>query len=182
LRSGFAEVIKHCLIADVNYWERISSLDFKDQNWADIIEHSVEVKNKVVEEDPFEKGLRKILNFGHTIGHAIESYFLNKEEKRLLHGEAIAAGMICETYLSEKYCNLPRASVISIEDYLLKTFGKVLISNNEIEDITFLCLQDKKNEKGIINFSLLKDIGRSVFNVGVEQNEIRNVLQLYAKY
>ena len=81
LRSGFAEVIKHCLIADANYWKRISSLDFKDQNWTDIVEHSVEVKNKVVEEDPFEKGLRKILNFGHTIGHAIESYFLHKEEK-----------------------------------------------------------------------------------------------------
>ncbi len=182
LRSGFAEVIKHCLIADANYWEKISSLDFKDQNWADIVEHSVEVKNSVVEEDPFEKGLRKILNFGHTIGHAIESYFLHKEEKRLLHGEAIAAGMICETYLSEKYCNLPRTSGKRIEDYLLKTFGRVLISNNEIEDITLLCLQDKKNEKGVINFSLLKEIGRSVFNVGVEQNEIRNVLQLYAQH
>jgi 3-dehydroquinate synthase len=182
LRSGFAEVIKHCLIADANYWGKISSLDFKDQNWADIVEHSVKVKNKVVEEDPFEKGLRKILNFGHTIGHAIESYFLHKEEKRLLHGEAIAAGMICETYLSEKYCNLPRTSAKSIEDYLLKTFGRVLISYNEIEDITLLCLQDKKNEKGVINFSLLKEIGRPVFNVGVEQNEIRNVLQLYAQH
>ena len=96
-------------------------------------------------------------------------------------GEAIAAGMICETYLSEKYCNLPRSSAKSIEDYIQKTFGRILISNKEIEDITLLCLQDKKNEKGVINFSLLKEIGISLFNVGVEQNDIRNVLQLYAQ-
>jgi len=182
LRSGFAEVIKHCLIVDAAYWEKVSTIVFEDQNWSDIVNHSVEVKNKVVEEDPFEKGLRKILNFGHTIGHAIESYFLQKDEKRLLHGEAIAAGMICETHLSGKYCNLPESSVKSIEDYILETFGRILISEDDIEEIILLCLQDKKNEKGVINFSLLKEIGKSVFNVGVEQNEIRKVLQLYAQH
>ena len=179
LRSGFAEVIKHCLIADADYWEIVSAVDFKDQNWSEIVKHSVEVKNKVVEEDPFEKGRRKILNFGHTIGHAIESYFLQKDDQRLLHGEAIAAGMICEAYLSEKYCNLPESSVKSIEDYITKTFGKISISLEDADEISKLCLQDKKNEKGIINFSLLKDIGNSVFNVGIEQNEIRKALQLY---
>jgi 3-dehydroquinate synthase len=182
LRSGFAEVIKHCLIVDATYWEKVSAIDFKDQNWSDIVKHSVDVKKKVVEEDPFEKGLRKILNFGHTIGHAIESYFLQKDEKKLLHGEAIAAGMICETYLSATYCNLPESSVKSIEDYIQKTFGRILISEDDIEEIILLCLQDKKNEKGVINFSLLKEIGNPVFNVGVEQNEIRKVLQLYAQH
>lgn len=181
LRSGFAEVIKHCLIADKDYWEIVSNVDFKDQNWSDIVNHSVKVKNKVVEEDPFEKGRRKILNFGHTIGHAIESYFLKKDEQRLLHGEAIAAGMICEGYLSEKFCNLPESSVKSIENYIIKTFGRIRISREDIDEITKLCLQDKKNEKGIINFSLLEEIGNSVFNVGIEQDEIRKVLQLYAK-
>jgi 3-dehydroquinate synthase len=180
LRSGFAEVIKHCLIADAGYWEIVSAIDFKDQNWPEIVEHSVEVKNNVVEEDPFEKGRRKSLNFGHTIGHAIESYFLQKEEQRLLHGEAIAAGMICETYLSEKYCKLSQASVKSIENYITKTFGRIPITKEDIDEVTRLCLQDKKNEKGIINFSLLKEIGNSVFNVGIEQNEIRKVLELYA--
>ena len=181
LRSGFAEVIKHCLIADKDYWEIVSNLDFKDQNWPDIVNHSVKVKNEVVEEDPFEKGRRKILNFGHTIGHAIESYFLPKDEQRLLHGEAIAVGMICEAYLSEKFCTLPESSVRSIENYIIKTFGHIRISKEDIDEITKLCLQDKKNEKGIINFSLLEEIGNSVFNVGIEQNEIRNVLQQYAK-
>ncbi|MGD9328087.1 MAG: 3-dehydroquinate synthase, partial [Cyclobacteriaceae bacterium] len=170
LRSGFAEVIKHCLIADKDYWEIISNVDFEDQNWPDIVNHSVKVKNEVVEEDPFEKGRRKILNFGHTIGHAIESYFLQKDEQRLLHGEAIAAGMICETYLSEKFCTLPESSVKSIENYIIKTFGRIRISQEDIDEITILCLQDKKNEKGIINFSLLVEIGNSVFNVGIEQN------------
>jgi 3-dehydroquinate synthase len=181
LRSGFAEVIKHCLIADKDYWEIVSNVDFKDQNWPDIVNHSVKVKNEVVEEDPFEKGRRKILNFGHTIGHAIESYFMQKDEQRLLHGEAIAAGMICEAYLSEKFCTLPESSVKSIENYIIKTFGHIRISKEDIDEITKLCLQDKKNEKGIINFSLLEEIGNSVFNVGIEQNEIRNVLQQYAK-
>jgi 3-dehydroquinate synthase len=181
LRSGFAEVIKHCLIADKDYWEIVSNVDFKDQNWPDIVNHSVKVKNEVVEEDPFEKGRRKILNFGHTIGHAIESHFLQKDEQRLLHGEAIAAGMICEAYLSEKFCTLPESSVKSIENYIIKTFGHIRISKEDIDEITILCLQDKKNEKGIINFSLLEEIGNSVFNVGIEQNEIRNVLQQYAK-
>jgi 3-dehydroquinate synthase len=181
LRSGFAEVIKHCLIADKDYWEIVSNVDFKDQNWPDIVNHSVKVKNEVVEEDPFEKGRRKILNFGHTIGHAIESYFLQKDEQRLLHGEAIAAGMICEAYLSEKFCTLPESSVKSIENYIIKTFDHIRISKEDIDEITILCLQDKKNEKGIINFSLLEEIGNSVFNVGIEQNEIRNVLQQYAK-
>ncbi|MGA9269064.1 MAG: 3-dehydroquinate synthase, partial [Lutimonas sp.] len=180
LRSGFAEVIKHCLIADKDYWEIESNEDFKDQNWSDIVNHSVKVKNKVVEEDPFEKGRRKILNFGHTIGHAIESYFLQKDEQRLLHGEAIAAGMICEAYLSEKFCNLPESSVKSIENYIIKTFGWIRISKEDIDEIAKLCLQDKKNEKGIINFSLLEEIGNSVFNVGIEQDEIRKVMQLYA--
>jgi 3-dehydroquinate synthase len=182
LRSGFAEVIKHCLIADAGYWEIVSTIDFKDQNWPEIVKHSVEVKNKIVEEDPLEKGRRKILNFGHTIGHAIESYFLKKDEQRLLHGEAIAAGMICETYLSEQYCNLPQSSVKSIDNYIVKTFGQIRISEEDIDEITNLCLQDKKNEKGIINFSLLEEIGCSVFNVGIEQNEIRKALQLYAEH
>ncbi len=181
LRSGFAEVIKHCLIADRDYWEIVSNVDFKDQSWPDIVNHSVKVKSKIVEEDPFEKGQRKILNFGHTIGHAIESYFLQKDEQRLLHGEAIAGGMICEAYLSGKFCNLPESSVKSIENYILKTYDRISISNRDIDEITKLCLQDKKNEKGIINFSLLEEIGDSVFNVGIEQNEIKKVLQLYAK-
>ncbi len=96
LRSGFAEVIKHCLIMDGKKWDEIRRKDFEEQELEDLIAHSVNIKQHIVEADPTEKGLRKILNFGHTLGHAIETYFLGKPKLHLLHGEAIAAGMICE--------------------------------------------------------------------------------------
>jgi 3-dehydroquinate synthase len=181
LRSGFAEVIKHCLITDADYWETISSKDLKDQLWPEIVHHSIEIKNKIVTKDPFEKGLRKILNFGHTIGHAIESFFLVQNDNRLLHGEAVAVGMICEAYLSEKKCSFPLCATKKIESYILQTFGKTSIPPEDIDSIVNLCLQDKKIEKGIINFSLLKEIGVPEFNVAVEQEEIRKVIQRYAQ-
>ncbi|HEY8400693.1 MAG TPA: 3-dehydroquinate synthase family protein, partial [Cytophagaceae bacterium] len=102
LRSGFAEIIKHCLIADKTKWEEISRKSLAEQNWEDLIAHSVEIKSKVTTADPTEQGLRKILNFGHTIGHAIESYYLTIKDKKLLHGEAIAIGMVAESYIAEK--------------------------------------------------------------------------------
>lgn len=181
LRSGFAKVIKHCLIADPDYWEIVSNRDFKNQYWPDIVKHSVRVKNKIVENDPYEKGLRKILNFGHTIGHAFESYFLNKKGRRLLHGEAVAAGMICETFLSEQKCALSINSTRSIENYILQTFGKISINPDDIDMIVNLCLQDKKNERGVINFSLIKEIGVPVFNIAVEENEIGMVIRRYSQ-
>jgi 3-dehydroquinate synthase len=180
LRSGFAEVIKHCLIADAGFWETISAEDIKEQPWPEIVAHSIEVKNRIVKDDPFEKGLRKILNYGHTIGHAIESHFLKKKDNRLLHGEAIAIGMICEAYLSELKCNFPMCASKKIESYLLQTFGRISLTSGDINRIVHLCQQDKKNEKGIINFSLLEDIGKPVFNIGVEQEDIRKVIQRYA--
>ncbi|MCC6690576.1 MAG: 3-dehydroquinate synthase, partial [Bacteroidia bacterium] len=99
--SGFAEIIKHALIADLAYWEKILKTELSDEvGIAELVKQSIAIKRKVVESDPHEKGLRKILNFGHTIGHALESYFLEKNESIVLHGEAVAAGMICEAYLS----------------------------------------------------------------------------------
>ena len=179
LKSGFAEVIKHCLISDSSYWAKISTRDFSDQSWQDVVRHSVEVKNRIVQEDPFEKGLRKVLNFGHTIGHAIESYFLTHGEGKLLHGEAIAAGMICETFLSEQYCGLSKRDSSSIQEYILHTYGKTDMDSDQIDAMVDLCQQDKKNEKGMINFSLLPDIGKALFNIPVEQNDIRRVLSRY---
>lgn len=181
LRSGFAEVIKHCLIADSTQWKKISASDYTDQLWPEVVRHSIEVKSRIVQEDPYEKGRRKVLNFGHTIGHAIESYFLVHEGKKLLHGEAIAAGMICETFLSEEYSGLSKKDSGMIREYLLKTYGKTDIRSSQIDAIVELCRQDKKNEKGMINFSLLQEIGIAVFNIPVEQNDIRRAISWYMK-
>ena len=99
LKSGFAEVVKHALIADKNLWNKLSSTPFENLVWEEIIAISVQIKNKIVREDPWENGERKKLNFGHTFGHAIESYYLEKGTP-ILHGEAVFMGIILETDLS----------------------------------------------------------------------------------
>jgi 3-dehydroquinate synthase len=124
IRSGFGEVIKHCLIADAAKWEEIRTKDFEQQNWPDLIAHSVKIKQQVVDQDPTEKGLRKILNFGHTLGHAVETCFLNKPaNQRLFHGEAIAVGMIMEAYLSFERKMIDQQTLTDIEEFLFATYG-----------------------------------------------------------
>jgi 3-dehydroquinate synthase len=179
LRSGFAEVIKHALIADAAYWPEITGRPFLGQDWSSHIRHSVKIKSRIVMEDPTEKGLRKILNFGHTLGHAIESYFLNDPENHLLHGEAVAAGMILESYLSSRILGMPESEVRQIQDYILSVFGVVRFTERDLEPIINLSIQDKKNEKGIINFSLLRRIGEATYNVAVSRSEMRDALRQY---
>lgn len=178
LRSGFAEVIKHSLIADRNYWPNIVDNTFDEQDWASHITHSVQVKSDVVSKDFKEGGLRKILNFGHTIGHAVESYFLNTTAP-LLHGEAIAIGMICETYLSMKYCQMPEDEANQVEKFLFEIYGYVSLEDQQIQEIARLVIQDKKNERGAIQCSLLQSIGNAQYDVKVEIEEIENSLKLY---
>jgi len=179
LRSGFAEVIKHSLIADASYWPNFAGNNVDNQDWQKHIEHSIEVKEAVVESDPTEKGYRKILNFGHTVGHAVESYFLNIPGKKILHGEAVAIGMICESRLSVQLTGLKESDLTMITDYILKVFGKVEITKEDIEEIVLLCQQDKKNEKGKIRFSLLESLGKATFDIDVKPDLIRNSLEEY---
>ncbi|MFC2125479.1 3-dehydroquinate synthase [Bacteroidota bacterium] len=182
LKSGFAEVIKHSLIADADYWPNIVNYDFDDQDWERHIRHSIEVKEAVVKSDPTEKGYRKILNFGHTIGHAIESYFLDMPGKKLLHGEAIAIGMICESNLSVKLTGLTEYDNKKIKDYILKVYGKTDITDKDVEAIVSLCQQDKKNEKGKIRFSLLESLGKATYDIDVKPDFIINSLEEYLKF
>lgn len=179
LRSGFAEVIKHALISDAAYWPNIVKYRFSEQDWQSHIKHSVRIKKQIVKMDPMEKGPRKILNFGHTIGHAIESYFLNQPDRNLLHGEAIAAGMVIESYLSREILAIRELELMEIQNYIFSVFDKILISENDIEPIINLSIQDKKNEKGIINFSLLKEIGAATYNIPVSRSEMEAALTRY---
>lgn len=181
MRSGLAEMLKHGLIFDKNYWEQF--LDLEAMDYADfdsLIHRSVAIKNEIVTLDPTEKNLRKSLNFGHTLGHAIESYFLESEQKTtLLHGEAIAVGMILESYISlEK-------KLISTEEYLqIKTaikaiFDDILFDKNDIDPILELLIHDKKNEYGTIQFALIESIGKIKINQLVE-NEL--ILKAFDDY
>ena len=152
LKSGFAEVVKHALIADNNLWNKIISTSFNDLIWEEIIETSIKIKNKIVASDPFEKGERKKLNFGHTFGHAIESYYLEKGTP-ILHGEAVFIGMILETELSP----ISKEDKNEIKNYMLSNFN-LAHTPNKSNLLPFL-MNDKKNSQGKINFSLLNKIG-----------------------
>lgn len=177
LRSGFAEIIKHCLIQDADKWNEIRVLDFDEQNFDDLIAHSVQIKEKVVESDPTEKGLRKILNFGHTLGHAIETYFL--EKKRLLHGEAIAAGMICEAFMAHERGMIDRQLLDEIEAFIFTVYGKIKLEKAQIPEIISNTFQDKKNKGSDVRFSLLDDRGSCTFDIISDKKEMRKALLYY---
>ncbi len=178
LRSGFAEVMKHGLIRDRNYFENLDLDHWESSDWKNLIEHSVKIKSDVVLEDPKESGLRKILNFGHTIGHALETYHLDGPN-HLLHGEAIAIGMICEAYLSSQKIGLSQEDLKVISEGFLKVYGHHRIENSALDEILDLCVQDKKNEGKVLLFSLLNKIGDCTFNIPVERDEIRKALEFY---
>ncbi|QRR02790.1 3-dehydroquinate synthase [Dyadobacter sandarakinus] len=180
VRSGYAEIIKHCLIADAAKWDEIRRKDFEEQDWNDLIAHSVGIKQQVVDQDPTEKGLRKILNFGHTLGHAVETCFLAKPEReRLFHGEAIAVGMIMESYLSYARKMIDQDTLTQIEEFLFASFGKVEIRPEEIEQIITLTRQDKKNKGKEIRFSLLERAGKCAYDIPVTPSEMRKSIAYY---
>ncbi len=180
LRSGFAEIIKHCLIQDAGKWDEIRRLDFEEQNFPDLIAHSIEIKKKVVEADPTEKGLRKILNFGHTLGHAIETYYLEStSKKRLLHGEAIAVGMICEAWLAVQKGLIDQHFFDEIEEFLFSIYGKTDLQEADIPAILTHTLQDKKNKGGEVRFSLLNGRGSCGYDIVCSKNEMKKSLLYY---
>ncbi|MGB5417720.1 3-dehydroquinate synthase, partial [Algibacter sp.] len=162
MRSGLAEMLKHGLITGESYWNKfqdLSKLSLDDLD--ELIHESVIIKRNVVEEDPFENGLRKTLNFGHTLGHAIESYYLsNPNKKTLLHGEAIVIGMILASYISSELTGLPKETTMRIKKLFLSYYDKVLIDKEDYPAIIELLKYDKKNNHGNINFVLLETIGK----------------------
>ena len=171
IKSGYAEMLKHGIIANENYWDElladIDNLENLDQN----IKKSVEIKHRIITQDPNEKGLRKILNFGHTLGHAIESYSHDKNTP-LTHGHAVALGMILAAYLSFKQNNLKFTFVNSIKNVLLKHYPLPSWSKGEIKKILDYLKFDKKNISGKILFVLLDENRKPVFNQEVHEGLI----------
>lgn len=178
-RSGFAEIIKHCLIADAKYFDIICDAgNLEDQKWNDLIMNSISIKQSIVSADPFESGPRKALNFGHTIGHGIESVFLGKEHP-LLHGEAIAIGIICESFLSMEKNSLDKRQLDRITRLISNVFEKVEISPEEMEKILSAIMQDKKNEGGEIRITLIPEIGKVSVNQMISIEDARKSLSFY---
>jgi len=182
LQSGFAEVIKHGLIRSSALWSTIQKpdLNFTQEEWDSIVFDNICIKRNVVNEDPREKGLRKILNFGHTIGHAIESFYLDTDSA-LTHGEAVAIGMICESYLSYKTDRITRKEFKTIESFIRATYKfpeNLKLSHPQI--MTYMA-NDKKNKDGQILFSLIEGIGNCTFNISIEKPMILEALKYFEK-
>ena len=170
LKSGFAEMLKHGLIADKQHWDNCIQSGYQQVN-ARLIKDSVAIKERVVLVDPKEKGERKILNFGHTIGHAIESHLLGTRHE-VLHGEAIGIGMLLEAFISQEMELITVAEYEIIFKELIKIYSKPTILSEEYDQIARLCLQDKKNENGIVNMSLLKQLGEACYDVAIDKKTI----------
>ena len=146
MRSGLAEMLKHGLIFDKLYWDKLKNLNDLNTDDLDVlIKQSIEIKNEIVSKDLKENGIRKALNFGHTLGHAIESYFLESEdEKQLLHGEAIAIGMILESHLSYQSNLITKEDFAEIKYIITDVFEKIQFNESDILKIMNLLVFDKK--------------------------------------
>lgn len=179
IRSGFAEIIKHSLIADAQEWQRIQQMKVLEEiDWTSLIEPSLRIKKQVVETDPFEHGLRKALNFGHTIGHALEGYALETEEP-LLHGEAIAIGMVCEAYLSHVNDQLSEKELMDIVAFFKHTYDYWAIPLEAFEAFLALMHNDKKNKGSEINFSFIPKVGTVKVNQTADEEQIRQSFYFY---
>ncbi len=178
VRSGYAEMVKHGLIRSHKIWNQLSKIENPTKRlWSDEVHDSVLIKKDVVVDDPTEQGIRKILNFGHTIGHAIESLSLTTD-RPLLHGEAIGLGMIAETYLSQQVNNLTQDQTHQVTRYLAKIYQEVstdtLLRKKEILDIM---KSDKKNKGGKTLFVLLEEIGSATFDNEASEEDINRAIE-----
>ena len=181
INSGFAEMLKHGLIFEKNYYKTLSELKNIDSKLStELIYNSIKIKNEVVNRDPKEKNFRKILNFGHTLGHAIESHFLGKKKaKNLLHGEAISIGMILESYISYKILKLPYEQCKNIKQTINNNFKKVKINKEDLKSIVRLIKFDKKNRGEKVLFVLLYEIGKIKIDIEVPKKIVIESFEFY---
>jgi len=181
LRSGFAEVMKHALISDNTMWNEIRSKKLNEQDWEKLLQHSANFKYSVIEQDPKENGIRKVLNAGHTIGHALESYLLGKG-KKVTHGEAVAAGLVAEAYLAFEREFISQAKLNAIISYVKEIFGKLIFKENETEAIAAYALQDKKNKGNEILCVLLKEEGSAGWDYTISLQDVKGALSFYLSH
>jgi 3-dehydroquinate synthase len=181
--NGFAEMVKHALICSPGYWRELQDLSLFDRVALDAaILRSIALKNEIVCSDPFETGLRKMLNFGHSVGHALESVSLEGYTKELLHGEAVAAGMVCEAFISYKAHLLTERSLQEITEFIFSHFPRVEVDPVLYHRVIELMRQDKKNRAGKLRLSLLQGIGDCITDQEVPADVVVESLQNYRRW
>ena len=178
-QSGFAEVLKYALIIDHNLWTKLYPKYFREiTDWEAVITQASRDKIDIIRHDFREKGIRKNLNYGHTIGHAFESYFL-QSGKFVTHGQSIAAGMICEAWLSTKLYKFGAGQLDEIVNMFDTNFDRLDIDESVIPRLFELMQQDKKIKGGRLNFSLLRRIGKAIHNIELSNDLVVESIKFY---
>ena len=184
IRSGYAEMLKHGLISNVKHWSELMNFDLNQIDYnhlRDLVGQSVQVKEEVVKIDPFEKGIRKALNLGHTIGHAFESFALESGNP-VLHGYAVAWGLVCELYLAHMKTNFPIDKMRQTIQFIKEQYGRLTFNCKNYNQFYELMRHDKKNASADqINFTLLSEIGEVRINQTASKEEIYEALDFYSE-
>lgn len=181
LCSGYAEMLKHGLISSESHWAELINYDINQPDYRSLqklVAQSVQIKEQIVEQDPFEKGIRKALNLGHTVGHAFESLALEQNHPHL-HGYAVAWGLICELYFSCIKTGFPKDKLRQTISFIKEHYGVFTFDCKQYDRLYELMTHDKKNEAGIVNFTLLEDIGKIRINQSATKEEIFEMLDFY---
>lgn len=176
--SGYAEMLKHGLISDDKHWAELVGFNLAQPDLAQLqrmVAESIKVKERIVTEDPHEHGIRKALNLGHTVGHALESFAM-KHGRPVLHGYAVAYGMVCELYLSARKTGFPTDKMHQTVRFILDHYGRLPYTCDDYPELLELMRHDKKNTSGIINFTLLGGIGDIRINQTATKEEIEEAL------
>ena len=181
LASGYAEMLKHGLISTEENWAELLRFDLQRVDYralGRLVAKSVAIKERIVEEDPLEHGIRKALNLGHTVGHAFESLAM-AEERTVLHGYAVAWGLVCELYLSAKRVGFPADKLRQTMAFVRDTYGAFAFTCKHYDRLYELMTHDKKNTAGQVNFTLLGDVGDIRINQTATREEIMDMLDFY---
>ncbi len=181
LLSGYAEMIKHGLISNDKTWAQLMNFSFNDSDIAelhDMVADSIDIKANIVEQDPHEHGIRKALNVGHTAGHALESFALSQGSP-VLHGYAVAWGLVCELFLSRTKKNFPSMQMQQTIGYIRENYGAMAYTCKDYDRLFEFMCHDKKNVGGIINFTLLSGIGKIELDCTATKDEIKAMLDFY---
>lgn len=181
IKSGYAEMLKHGLISNSEMWAELLNFNLANPDFVQLqrmLADSVAVKQRIVEEDPLEHGLRKALNVGHTMGHAFESFAM-RSGRPILHGHAVAYGMVAELYLSATKVGFPTEKLRQTVRFIHENYGRFNFTCDDYPALLELMTHDKKNTAGIINFTLLGDVGDLKINQTATKAEIEAALDFY---
>lgn len=180
IRSGYAEMLKHGLIADETMWAELINFNLAQPNLlqlASMLNKSVRIKERIVTEDPHEKGIRKALNLGHTFGHAFESWAMKRQP--VLHGYAVAFGLIAELYLATTQTDFPTERMRQTVNFIRAYYGSLPITCNDYPELIELMHHDKKNRGNEINVTLLGGIGDIRIDQTITEEDIKEALDFF---